>query len=106
MFTRSSDSKLDFIYMPIIKSPVKICHKLKGIKKKQHRGRFRNQRSAKGFRDSSVGKESTCSVGDPSSIPRLGRFTGEGIGYPLKYSWASLVAQLAKNLPTMRETWV
>ena len=32
-------------------------------------------------------------------IPGLGRSAGEGIGYPLQYSWASLVAQLAKNLP-------
>ena len=39
-------------------------------------------------------------------IPGSGRFPGEGIGYPLQYSWASLVAQLVKNLPAMRETWV
>ena len=39
-------------------------------------------------------------------IPGLGRFSGEGIGYPLQYSWASLVAQLVKNSPAMRETWV
>ena len=42
----------------------------------------------------------------PSSIPELGRSAGEGIGYPLQYSWASLVAQLLKNLPAMQETWV
>ena len=59
-----------------------------------------------GFPDSSVGKESACSVGDPSSIPGPGRSTGEGIGYPLQYTWASLVAQLVKKLPTMQETWV
>ena len=53
-----------------------------------------------------VAKESTCSAGDPGLIPGLGRFTGEGIGYPLQYSWASLVAKLVKNLPAMRETWV
>ena len=57
-----------------------------------------------GFPHSSVGKESTCNAGDSSSIPGLGRSTGEGIGYPLQYSWASLVAQLIKNLPEMRET--
>jgi len=51
-----------------------------------------------GFPDSSVGKESTCSAGDPSLIPGSGRSTGEGIGYPFQYSWASLVAQLVKNL--------
>ena len=59
-----------------------------------------------GFPDSSVGKESACNEGDPSSIPRLQRSTGEGIGYPLQYSWASLVVQLVKNPPSMRKTWV
>ena len=54
-------------------------------------------RASLGFPDSSVDKESTCYVGDPGSIPGSGRFTGEGIGYPLQYSWASLVAQLVKN---------
>ena len=39
-------------------------------------------------------------------IPGSGRSPGEGIGYPLQYSWTSLVAQLIKNLPAMRETWV
>ena len=39
-------------------------------------------------------------------ISGLGRSTGEWIGYPLQYSWASLVSQLVKNLPVMRETWV
>ena len=52
-----------------------------------------------GFPDSSVGKESACNAGDPGSFPGSGRSTGEGIGYPLQYSWASLVAQLVKNLP-------
>ena len=59
-----------------------------------------------GFCHSSVGKESTCNAGDPSLIPGLGRSTGEGIDYPLKYSWATLAAQLVKNLSAMRETWV
>ena len=59
-----------------------------------------------GFPGSSVGKESACNAGDPGSIPGMGRSSGEGIGYPLEYSWASLVAQLVKNLPAMRETWV
>ena len=45
-----------------------------------------------GFPDSSVGKESTVNAGDPSSIPGLGRSPEEGLGYPLQYSWASLVA--------------
>ena len=59
-----------------------------------------------GFPDSLVGKESPCSAGDHSSIAGSGRSAGEGIGYPLQYSWASLVAQLVKNLSTMQETWV
>ena len=59
-----------------------------------------------GFPNSSVGKESTCNAGDPSLIPGLGRSTGEGIGYPLQYSWASLVAQLVKNLSIMWENWI
>ena len=59
-----------------------------------------------GFPDSSVGKESTCTAGDPGSIPGSGRSTGEGIGYLLQYSWASFVAQLVKNLPVMQETLV
>ena len=58
------------------------------------------------FPESSLGKESTCNAGDPSSIPGLGRSPGEGIDYPLQYSRAPLVAQLVKNLPAMRETWV
>ena len=59
-----------------------------------------------GFPDSSVGKESACNVGDPGLIPRSGRSAGERIGYPLQYSWASLVAQLVKNPPAMEETCV
>ena len=59
-----------------------------------------------GFPDSSVSNESTCNAGDPGSIPVSGRSAGEWIGYPLQYTWASLVAQLVKNLPAMQETWV
>ena len=58
----------------------------------------------KGFPDSSVGKESTCNVGDPSLIPGSGKSPGEGIGYPLQCSWASPMAQLVKNLPAIQET--
>ena len=54
----------------------------------------------------SDGKESARNAGDPSSIPRLGRSPGEGIGYPIQYSWVSLVAQTVKNLPAVQETWV
>ena len=60
----------------------------------------------KGFPDSSVGKESACNAGGPGSIPGLGRFPEEWIGYPLWYPWASFVAQLVKNPPAMQETWV
>ena len=59
-----------------------------------------------GFPGSLAGKESTCNAGDPSSIPGLGRSPGERIGYPLQYSWASLLAQTIKGPPAMRETWV
>ena len=59
-----------------------------------------------GFPDSSVGKEPYCNARDSGSIPGSGRSLGEGIGYPLQYSWASLVAQLVKNPPAMWETWV
>ena len=52
-----------------------------------------------GFPDSSVGKESACRAGDPGLITGSGRSSGEGIGYPHQYSWASLVAQLVKNPP-------
>ena len=53
-----------------------------------------------------MGKESACNTGDPSSIPGSGRYPGDGIGYPLEDTWSSLVAQLVKNPPAMRETWV
>ena len=58
------------------------------------------------FLGSSVGKETTYNAGDPGLIPGSGRSPGEGIGHPLQYSWASLVAQLIKNPTTMWETWV
>ena len=54
----------------------------------------------------SAGKESTYNVRYLGSIPGLGRSPGERIGYPLQCSWASLVAQMAKNQPTVQETWV
>ena len=58
------------------------------------------------FPHSSAGKESACNAGDPGSIPGLGRSAGEGIGYPLQHSWASLVAHMVKNPPSMLESWV
>ena len=65
----------------------------------------------KGFPDSSVDKESAYNAGDTGSIPVSGKSAGVGIGYPFQYSWASLmasilVAQLVKNRPALRETWV
>ena len=58
------------------------------------------------FPDCSVGKESACNAGTPIRILGQGRSPGEGKGYPLQHSWASLVAQLVKNPPAMQETWV
>ena len=57
-----------------------------------------------GFRGSSVSKESACNARDPGWIPGSERSLGEGIGYTLQFSWASLVAQTVKNLPAMQET--
>ena len=59
-----------------------------------------------GFPDGPVGKESTCNAGDHGWVPGSGRSAKEGIGYPLQYSWTSLVAQLVKNPPAMQETLV
>ena len=56
-----------------------------------------------GFSGSSDGKESSCKSGDPCSTTGSGRSPGEGINYPLQYSWASPVVQLVKN---PAETWV
>ena len=58
-----------------------------------------------GFPGSSAGKESACNAGDPGLISGSGRSAGEGIDYPLQY-WTFLVAQLVKNPPVMRETWI
>ena len=54
----------------------------------------------------SAGEESAHNAGDLGSIPGSARSPGEGIGHPLQYCWASLVAQLVKNPPAMLETWV
>ena len=59
-----------------------------------------------GFHGSSAGEESACNAGDPGLILESERSTDEGIGYPLQYSWASLVAQLVKNPPAVQKTWV
>ena len=59
-----------------------------------------------GFPGSSDGKEYTCNAGNSGSIPGSRRSPEEGIGYPLQYSWTSLVAQSVKNPPTGQETWV
>ena len=62
--------------------------------------------SDEGFPDRSTGKKSACNAGDTGLILVLERSAEEGIGYPLQYSWAFLVAQLVKNPPAMWETWV
>ena len=59
-----------------------------------------------GFPGSLAGKEFAYNAEDPCLIPGSGRFHGEGIDYPLQYSWAFLVAQTVKNLPIKQETWV
>ena len=56
------------------------------------------------FPGGSDGKESACNVGDSGSIPGSRGSPGEGIGYPLRYSWGSLVARVVKNQPAMQET--
>ena len=66
----------------------------------------KHQFSVLSFPDSSGCKELAGNAGDPSSIPGSGKSAGEGTGYPLQYTWASRVAQLVKNPPAMRETWV
>ena len=58
------------------------------------------------FPGDSTGRESTCNAGYPCSISGSGSSLGEGIGYPLQYSWASLVAQIVKNLLAIGQTWV
>ena len=59
-----------------------------------------------GLPGSSAGEESTCNAGDPGATPGSGRSPGEEIGYPLQYSWASLMAQMVKNPPAVWQTWV
>ena len=59
-----------------------------------------------GFPGSSAVEESACNAGESGSVSGSWRLAGEGIGYPLQYSWASLLAQTVKNLPAMWETWV
>ena len=60
----------------------------------------------KDFPGGSDGKASVYNAGDLGLIPGSGRSTGEGTGYALQYSLASLVAQLVKNPPAKWETWV
>ena len=58
-----------------------------------------------GFPGRSAGKESACNAREDSSISRSGRSPGDGIGYPLQHSWASLMAQMVNNLHAMWKTW-
>ena len=52
---------------------------------------------------SSTGKESACNARDPGSVPGWGSSLGEGIGYRIQYSWASLMTQTVKNSPAIWE---
>ena len=79
----------------------KIC--LKSLVTRKYTNKTHNNLLLHG---SSAGKWSSCNAGDPGLIPGSGRSAGERIGYPLQYSWTSLVVQTAKNLPAMWETWV
>ena len=73
-----------------------------------------------GFPDSSVGKESSCSVGDLGSIPGLGRTSGEGDGNLLQYClvnvhgqrslaryspWGHKASDATKQLSTAQLSW-
>ena len=69
-------------------------------------GSIRGFDGGMGFPGGSAGKESACNAGDPDSIPGSGSSPGEGMGYPLQYSWASLVAQMIKNPPARLETCI
>ena len=75
-------------------------------KRKKQAGKRSSHILSFSFLQSSAGKESACDTGDPGLIPGSGRSPEEGIDYPLQYSWVSLVAQLVKNPPAMREAWV
>ena len=66
----------------------------------------KNNSFAEGSPGGSAGKESACNAGDPGLIPRAGISAGKGIGYPLQYPWASLVAQLVMDPPVVHKTWV
>ena len=83
-----------------------MCHGLGSPETEVGPGFTGDQQWGEGFCHSSVDKESACNAKDPGLIPGSRRSTGEGISYPLQYSWAFLVAQLVKNLPAMWETWV
>ena len=61
------------------------------------------QHKSCGFPGSSAGKEAACRAVDSGSILGSGRSAGEGVGYPLQYSRASLVAQLVKKLPEKKK---
>ena len=70
---------------------------MRAIGKSQEKSNWKNPLRSLGFPGGSDGKECARNAGDPNSIPGSGRSPGEGIGYPLQYSWASLVAQLVRN---------
>ena len=59
-----------------------------------------------GFPGRSAGKESACNAVEPGSIPGLVSSPGEWIGYPLQYSWASVVSQMINDPPVIQETLI
>ena len=77
-----------------------------GIELRVQKQTFKLINTQQGFPDRSAGKESSCNTGDSGPIPGSGRSPGEGIGYPLQYSWAFLVAQLVKNPPAIHKILV
>ena len=89
-----------------LKYAILLHRKLRNIEKPTSSLKEWKDMPALGLSRSSAGKESACNAGDPDLIPGSGRSPKEGIGCPLQYSWASLLAQLVKNPPAMPETWV
>ena len=87
-----------------LKYAILLHRKLRNIEKPTSSLKEWKDKPALGLSRSSAGKESACNAGDPDLIPGSGRSPKEGIGCPLQYSWASLLAQLVKNPPAMPET--
>ena len=97
IFIGRTDAEIPILWPPDVKSQL--------IGKDPDAGKnWRQEEKGTTELDSSTGKEYDCNAGDPSPIPGSGISPGDGIGYLLQYSWASLVAQLVKKPPAMWET--